>query len=407
MLLLRLMSEIFPNRVRAIYIDHQLQSLSEGWGHFVDDICRQWNIECVVEKVNVAEGNLENSARIARYAAFKKNKKDDEILVLAHHQQDQAETVLLRLFSGAGVTGLSAMKAWDMRQDLTIWRPLLNISREKIELWAQQLNVPNIQDPTNEDTHYDRAWCRQELWPLLNTRFPRMQEAVVRASSLMQDADEILQEILAQDIQYCVVNGVVDVSLLNTLSIPRQKQLLSAWIKGELAYRPSYDLVQRVMNEVIHARQDAQAYVLYQPFYITRYQGKLYRVHEQTFKAVTISNIAQSLDIKLTDNQPNRVASGDYEICEHEIGLDWNILEKQLKLQSREGGEKIHLYGRVGSWPLKKAIQNSQICPWLRHTIQILLLDNVMLGVFTPQGFWLAESKYCVKNGWQPKLIKN
>ena len=74
-------------------------------------------------------------------------------------------------------------------------------------------------------------------------------------------------------------------------------------------------------------------------------------------------------------------------------------------LSPRMGGEKIHLYGRVGRWPLKKAIQEAQIFPWQRHQIQILSKDDVMLGVFTPKGFWLAESIYCKKNGWQPKLL--
>lgn len=69
--------------------------------------------------------------------------------------------------------------------------------------------------------------------------------------------------------------------------------------------------------------------------------------------------------------------------------------------------KKIHLYGRVGHWPLKKAIQEAQILPWLRHTIQILALDNVMLGVFTPKGFWLAQSSYCEAGGWQPNLISD
>ena len=71
----------------------------------------------------------------------------------------------------------------------------------------------------------------------------------------------------------------------------------------------------------------------------------------------------------------------------------------------RQGGEKIHLYGRIGAWPLKKAIQEAQIFPWQRHRIQILSIDNVMLGVFTPKGFWLVESAYCEVGGWQPNLI--
>ncbi|MEK5790228.1 ATP-binding protein, partial [Acinetobacter johnsonii] len=83
-----------------------------------------------------------------------------------HHQQDQAEPLLLRLFSGAGVNGLSAMQAYDVRKDLTIWRPFLELSRQQIEEWAKQIGFDYVVDPTNHDTHYDRAWCREELWPV-------------------------------------------------------------------------------------------------------------------------------------------------------------------------------------------------------------------------------------------------
>jgi len=78
-----------------------------------------------------------------------------------------------------------------------------------------------------------------------------------------------------------------------------------------------------------------------------------------------------------------------------------------LYLRQRKGGEKIHLYGRVGHWPLKKAIQEAQIFPWTRHTIQILSTDNVMLGVFTPKGFWLAQSAYCEAGGWLPISVSS
>jgi len=89
------------------------------------------------------------------------------------------------------------------------------------------------------------------------------------------------------------------------------------------------------------------------------------------------------------------------------MGLSASLLNKKLKIIRRQGGEKVHLYGRVGQWPLKKAIQEAHILPWLRHTIQILVIDNVMLGVFTPKGFWLAQSPYCEQGGWQPDLISH
>ncbi|MFH4090581.1 ATP-binding protein, partial [Acinetobacter baumannii] len=79
-------------------------------------------------------------------------------LVLAHHQQDQAETVILRLLSGAGVDGLAAMQCIDHRVDMTIWRPFLDLTREQIAEWTTQVEIEYIDDPTNYDIHYDRAW---------------------------------------------------------------------------------------------------------------------------------------------------------------------------------------------------------------------------------------------------------
>ena len=153
MLLLHLMSALFPERVRALYVDHQLQSLSSSWAEFVQNQCELLNVPCVIERVTVAEGNLEQQARLARYAAFEKHLGANEIVVLAHHQQDQAETVLLRLFSGTGVNGLSAMRELDVRDDLTLWRPLLDMPREHIETWVNQTSISYIDDPTNLDTH--------------------------------------------------------------------------------------------------------------------------------------------------------------------------------------------------------------------------------------------------------------
>ncbi len=404
MLLLHLMSFLCPEKVRAIYVDHQLQSSSEQWGEFVFAQCQQLNIPCIVQAVNVAEGNLESQARSARYQAYSQHIQPNEILLLAHHQQDQAETLMLRLLSGAGIHGLSAMREIDCRENLTIWRPLLNISHEQICQWATQLNVQNIQDPTNNDTHYDRAWCREELWHILQSRFPKMQQALSRTSYLMQDAEDILHEVLQQDLSACGNDIELDLKIFDQLNAPRQRQLLSSWMKGEGQYRPSFDMVERIQNEVIHSKKDAQASLHWNGFYYVRYQEKLYRIAKEDYLAEkTVSGDLENIQFQLNREIP--LLSGVYKIQSENIGLSSALLNEKLIIEQRKGSEKIHLYGRIGSWPLKKAIQEAHIFPWQRHTIQILSIDNVMLGVFTPKGFWLAQSVYCEVGGWQPKLM--
>ena len=405
MLLLHLMSFLFPQKVRAIYVDHQLQSMSSAWGDFVLNTCQQLQVPCSVVPVRVAEGNLENQARNARYQAFAEHLQHNEVLVLAHHQQDQAETLMLRLLSGAGVQGLSAMSTVDVRAQMTLWRPLLELSREQICQWAVQLNVQNIEDPTNADPDYDRAWCRQILWPVLQQRFPKMQQALNRTSTLMQDADEILAEVLATDLKKCGNQFLLQIESLKTLSIARQRQLLSSWMQGEATYRPNFAMVQRLITEVIEAKQDAQAALHWHGFYFVRYQQQIFRLDAEIYLAEQQNSVAAQQHLSFMLNQSFSLASGSYRIEVQNQGLSQTLLDQKLILSARMGGEKIHLHGRVGSWPLKKALQQAQIFPWLRHTIQILSIDNVMLGVFTPKGFWLAESRYCENDGWQPELV--
>lgn len=405
MLLLRLMSDLFPEKIRAIYVDHQLQKISADWGQFVSDQCAALNVPCIVEAVEVQYGNLEQQARNARYQAYSKHLKANEILVLAHHQQDQAETLMLRLLSGAGVHGLSAMKQVDVRKQFSIWRPLLDISREQIGQWATQLNVQNIEDPTNLDTHYDRAWCRHELWPLLQNRYPKMQQALSRTSYLMQDAEDILLDVLQQDLNHCGSATELDLEKLSQLSSARQRQLLSAWMKGQDVYRPSFEMVQRLLLEVIGSKSDAQAALHWNQYYYVRYQQKLFRLSVTEYLAEKNQSVANKQAIFVELGQKLEILSGNYLAETAKVGLSTALLGQKLDLVMRQGGEKIHLYGRVGAWPLKKAIQEAQIFPWQRYRIQILSIDNVMLGVFTPKGFWLAQSEYCEIGGWQPNLI--
>jgi tRNA(Ile)-lysidine synthase len=264
-----------------------------------------------------------------------------------------------------------------------------------------------VTDPTNHDTHYDRAWARAELWSVLRKRFPKMQSAIARTSDLMQDAAEILDEVLQKDWQRCATNRELDLNAFSQLSSARQRQLLSAWMKGGDQYRPSYDMVQRLQQEVILAKPDAQATLHINQHYFVRYQKKLYRLTQAERYAETASSSPQTLIQHYQIGQSIEVAAGKFLISSQEFGLSAKLLGHELSLIPRQGGEKIHLYGRVGSWPLKKAIQEAQILPWLRHTIQILVVDNVMLGVFSPKGFWLAQSEYLEQGGWQPSLISD
>jgi tRNA(Ile)-lysidine synthase len=178
-------------------------------------------------------------------------------------------------------------------------------------------------------------------------------------------------------------------------------------MKGKNQYRPSYDMVQRLQREVIAAKPDAQAILHVNQLYYVRYQKILYRLTADILYAEQHTVILKQVMQRFSLGQLVNVVAGSFKVDTQKLGLSPQLLDRELTLVKRQGGEKIHLYGRVGHWPLKKAIQDAQILPWLRHTIQILVVDNVMLGVFSPKGFWLAQSEFVVQDGWQPSLISD
>lgn len=411
LLLLDLMASYFPNRVRCIYVDHQLQQHSVLWGKRVQQHAATLNVPCVLQAVQVAvDGNLEQQARTARYAAFAQHLQANEILLLGHHQQDQAETVLLRLLSGSGVDGLSGMTALSNRANMRLWRPFLSLSREHIEKWAQQRSLHAVQDPMNTAPHYDRVWCRQQLWPVLQQRFPQMQQAIARSSALMQDAKHILDEVCQLDLQACGNAQQLCLLRLSRLSLPRQRQLLSRWMQGSEPYRPALQHVEILQQQVISAKTDAQAVLHWNSLQFRRYQQYLYRIDVKQQldlnAAEQLALLEKPFAIELKTAFDVASARYQWQQQKQQVGLDVTRL-KNLTLRPRSGGEKIHLHGRVGRWPLKKALQAAQILPWFRHTIQILYCDDVILGVLTPVGFWLAQSDYCQWSGWLPNLISS
>ena len=403
-------------RFKVISIDHQLQADSAKWSNLVVQHCEKLSVPCKVIQVDVADGNLEAEARKARYQAFENELQENDVLILGHHQQDQAETVLMRLFQGAGVRGLSAMQEWQARtiknsnssdfKNYFIWRPLLSLSKKQIKQWASQLGFEYVNDPMNLDDEFDRVWYRQQLLPLIEQRIPHAQDSLSRTAILMQDANQILQEVLAHDIQYCVDDaGRLNICNLKTLSKPRQRQLVSAWMQGDENYRPPLAMVERLNDEVIDARQDASSMLHWSQAYFLRYENALYR-----YTTAAWQSLQQSIDpseIQISLNNVITLVGHNFQIDRvqgERIGLNFDLLNQTLMLKPRKGGEKIRLYGRKDHRLLKKMLQEAKIAPWFRHQIQILMYHNTPLGVFTPLGFWLADSGFVEPNGWLPML---
>jgi tRNA(Ile)-lysidine synthase len=189
-------------KLRALHVHHGLSSNADAWAKFCRTYCRALGVPLAVRGVKVPRGKdgPEAAARRARYAAFAKFPAD--FLVLAHHLDDQAETVLMNLLRGAGARGASGMPARStLGTGTTVLRPLLELSRKKIQAYASEQRLEWIYDESNADESFTRNFVRRRLGPLLEERFPRWRENLARAARLFArselGADRLLREFLA------------------------------------------------------------------------------------------------------------------------------------------------------------------------------------------------------------------
>jgi len=177
-----------------IHVNHQLNPHAAEWARFCRRLCRDRGVPLRVVKVNVPRGNsIEAVARAARYAAYRAQSAPN--VVLAQHQDDQAETVLLQLLRGTGVKGLAAMPEMRVdvaRSELKLLRPLLGASRREIERYAAARQLKWVQDDSNDDDYYLRNFLRREIMPRLETRAPAYRTTFSRAAMQLAEADQML-----------------------------------------------------------------------------------------------------------------------------------------------------------------------------------------------------------------------
>ena len=191
-------------------------------------LCRALGVTLTEVRVHVDRDSklgVEGAAREARYAVFKQQQAD--AVVLAHHADDQAETLLLQLLRGAGVRGLSAMPAarvLDRATGLRLVRPWLKLTRAQIRAYAQQAGLSWIEDESNRDPAFDRNFLRMRILPELVARFPGLRETVGRAARNFADAAELLDDLAASDARGVATADSLSVSALAVLVAGRRTQ---------------------------------------------------------------------------------------------------------------------------------------------------------------------------------------
>jgi tRNA(Ile)-lysidine synthase len=206
-------------------------------------------------KVNLQTGSgLEAAARVARYEAFAQS--GFKSIFLAHHAGDQAETLLFNLLRGSGVSGMTGMQSERVINGLRILRPLLNVSRQEIEIFARDAQLSWITDESNEDRRFSRNFIRHEVLTAVKQHFPSAEHALVQAAAHFSEAESLLAELAEADwVQVSELEGA-NMRGLRQLSFTRLKNLLRYRLRC-LAWRmPEASRLDEFARQLLHAAPD-------------------------------------------------------------------------------------------------------------------------------------------------------
>lgn len=298
-----------PFLPQLLHVNHGLQVDSDNWAQHVASWAQAQQMACHILSVTVT-GQDEQSARQARYQAMYAHINQGDVLVLAHHADDQAETVIMRLIQGAGVKGLAGMHGWrEHRQGKRyngLWRPWLSVSRADITNYAERIELPYINDPTNDSGDNVRSGLRRDIMPILARYNANVVQNIARSAQLLSDAHASVSAQAENDCQHTAITSlcyppfqrVLDIDKLSTLPVYRQRQLLHYWLAQDEPLPPAKQLVDDIL--ALTARIDANHqtaldwYARTNIYRIHRYRQQLFRLSHSFLHWLAIPIAGQS-----------------------------------------------------------------------------------------------------------------
>ena len=299
---------------QLLHVNHGLQADSGAWAAHVAQWAEVQKIPCRIVLAQV-DGHDEQAARQARYDVMRAQLNQDDVLLLAHHADDQAETVLMRLIQGAGVNGLSGMQPWRVQMQgahrIALWRPWLTVKRPDISAYAQLIKLPYIDDPTNDTGDNVRSGLRRDIMPILATYNPNVIDNIARSAQLLSDAQLIINAQAGEDLQQIEIASlqlppsqrVLDIDKLQKLPIYRQRQLLHHWLGQDEPLPPAKQLVDDVLSLSQRDDNDHQTALFWQgrkaSYTIRRYRQQLYRLSSDWLKWLELPLVEQAQTLSI------------------------------------------------------------------------------------------------------------
>ncbi len=400
---------LLSNNVQAIHIHHGLSSNADAWADFCVEFCSGLGIVCHVEHVNVVmEGTgLEAAARKVRYEVFEHYLQDGGVLLQGHHLNDQAETVLMRVFKGLGPEAIKGIPRSRALSHGLIYRPWLEVSRDQIESAAHLYDLSCVDDESNLDGRFERNYIRHDILPLLAQRRPSILNDLSKTAKKSEDNVDFIKE-------WCELNQchffsqsytqyqAIDVPKLLSYSELQQKAIIRYWFDFLGISHPSEGSFQRIFKELLRLNSNSQAEVSWGGLALRVYDNALFCLSVDIANPVDAKQIHEFdillADLEIKGQHKIKLINGSLTLsttsliepaydhvkainsskvftlsCKVPLSLD------VLKIGYRQGGEKMQL-GSKHSTTLKKLYQVNKVLPWLRDKLPLIFSEQDLVG---------------------------
>jgi tRNA(Ile)-lysidine synthase len=360
----------------AVHVDHGLHDDSAEWSRHCASLAQSLGVELISRKLGLRPEpgqSVEAVAREARYAVFAETIGSGDVLVTAHHADDQLETVLLRLMRGTGVRGLTAIHALGRFGEGWLARPLLEFSRAEIEAEARHLGLHWLEDPSNIDTRFDRNFLRARVLPPVRERWPAAGAMASRLALQMAEAEAVLDDMACADLEGVAQLARIPVDRLTRLGEPRLNNALRHAVRDVGLPVPSRAQLGELRRALV-ARDDASALVSWPGGEARVYRGVLYLSRPAEPTPLAAGRVDPDAAFSFGEGELRLVAAEDY-------GIPDRWAREGLTVEFRRGGERIRPRGGAHHKTLKHWFQENGIVPWMRGRLPLLYRGEELVAV--------------------------
>ncbi len=396
--LLHYLSRELGRTVEALHINHGIQREADAWQAHCESVCDELNVPLAAFSVAVKRsGSLETNAREARYLVFKTYLKAGDRLLLAHHQDDQVETLLLNLTSGRAPFGWLGMPPKRRHGLGEIERPLLHVPQGEILSYAKAQDLKWIEDPSNADTQHTRNLLRHDVLPGLRGHWPDIHQKLISA---WENTESFMVELEVQaerDLQRVQLGqGLIDLESFAQFSELRQQACMRKFL-SHAGYEKT--LGEKTLTELCRTVESGSNGFDLGSWFLQSFGQKLY-----------FNQVAAPDENWLTNLGASQAFSGGELLTDISKGMGFSIPANQMRCHVRVGGESIHLRGQHKK--LKNLFQEYGFPPHVRELVPLVWLDDECIGVcgipvwgipaVIADSFAVAEDEFGCELSWSP-----